>query len=57
MQLVQADLLGAELIERLAEVFGEAFDVVGVGVDGPLREVADEHIAGHPLGDGGQGRF
>ena len=39
--LVRADLFGTELIEGLVEVSGEAFDVVGVGVDGPLREVAD----------------
>ena len=44
MELVTANLLGTQLIERPAKVFGKTFDVVGVRVDRPLGEVADEHI-------------
>ena len=44
MELVTANLLGTQLIERPAKVFGKTFDVVGVRVDRPLGEVADERI-------------
>ena len=52
--MVQADLFGAELLERLAKVFGEAFDLIDVGVDRALCEVTDEHIVRHTLENGGQ---
>ena len=51
------DLLRPEFIQRSAEVFAEPLDVVGVGIDGPLGQIADQHVFGHPLGDRGQGAF
>ena len=57
VQLVLADLFGTEYIERFPEVFGEAFDMVGIRVDGAWREVADAHITRHPQRDRGENSF
>ena len=47
MQLVLADLLLAELLGRLIEVFGEPSDTRDVGMCGSLRVIAELEFLKH----------
>ena len=47
VELVLADFFQAEFLGRFAEEVTELVDVVGVGIDGPWRQVSYLHILGH----------
>ena len=49
IELIITNVLQSQLVGRLAEVGAELIDVIGVGVDGAVGEVADAHIFGHAL--------
>ncbi len=50
--LLGFDLFGTEVFGELAEVFGEAIDVIGIRIVGSRREITHEHVFGHPPSDG-----
>ena len=54
-QLVLANVFGAELVWRFAEVPGELVDAMQVNPDGSGRIVADLEIFQHPLSKWGHG--
>ena len=49
-ELILANLLGSKLFGRPVEMPGEPIDVIGVGINGPRREIADLHVFGHTSG-------
>ena len=49
MNLILADVVGAELIRRTVEVGGEVFNRVDVGPHGVRRVVATLEFIQHPL--------
>ena len=50
MELEGSNVFAGRRIERLSDKVGKAADVVGVGVDRGLGEVADQHVLGQPPG-------
>ena len=57
VELIQANLFGADFFWGFIGVPEEIFDVVGVSVDGTLGHVSDEHVFGHSFGDGRESSF
>ena len=54
MDLILPDLFGSEIFCGFIEVAEELLDLVGVGIDGTLGHVTDEHILGHTFGGIGE---
>jgi hypothetical protein len=42
-----ANLFRPQIFGQFAKVLGETIDVVGVRIDGPDRQIADQHVFGH----------
>lgn len=49
IELILADFLGAELIGGATEVLAEFIDVIGVGIDRGLGQIANQHVFRHAL--------
>ena len=48
-QLKGSNLFGSEIVWEFAKVFGKTIDVVRVRVNRTDRQIADQHVFGHPL--------
>ncbi len=57
VEQVGADVVGAEVLGRGAEVPREGGDAIHIGIDGAIREVPEAHVLDHATAQRGHVRL